>query len=209
MLKKLLFIILIVSLLLAGCMLSAPSAEKVLKKMEDASGYSSEARMAVKNNKSVFYYNLKQYYKKPDKFRIEFYDDNLVMKQIMIYNNGQCGVFHVGIDKPFKSGTFAGTKEHNSFLSAFLENYKNATDAKWTMEKKDGGDYYVFQCSMAGNNPYFKKALLHVNPKDAQPLLLNIFAEDDSKTLEIEYKTFVYGAELDDSLFDIEGQSFP
>lgn len=208
MLQKVLSIIVIVSLVLAGCMLSAPSAEKVLKKMEDASGYSSEARMAVKNNRSVFYYNLKQYYKKPDKFRIEFYDDNLVMKQIMIYNNGQCGIFHVGIDKPFKSDTFAGTKEHNSFLSAFLENYRNAPDAKWTVEEKDGRDYYVFQCSVAGNNPYFKKALLYVNPKNAQPLLLNVFAEDDSKTLEVEYKTFLYGTETDDSLFDIEEQKF-
>lgn len=204
MLQKALSIIIILSLILTGCLTSIPSAEKVLGKMETAESYSSEARMAVKNNKSIFYYNLKQYYKKPDKFRIEFRDDSEVIKQIMIYNNGQCGIFHADIDKPFMTNNFAETKENNSFLSAFLDSYKNASDAKWDLEKREDEEFYVYRCSIVNGNPYFKRAVLFVNPKDAQPKLLNIFGEDDSKTLEVEYKTFQYDTVFDDLLFNIE-----
>lgn len=204
MLQKTLSIIIILSLIVTGCIATLPSAEKVLKKMEDAESYSSDARMAVKNNKSVFYYNLKQYYKKQGKFRIEFCNDDGVIKQTMIYNNGQCGIFHTDIDKPFKTNNFTDTKEHNSFLQAFIENYKNASDARWDLEVRKDGEFYAYQCSIDNENPYFKRAILLVNPKDAHPILLNIFGEDDSKTLEVEYNNFQYNIALDDLLFNIE-----
>lgn len=204
MLHKALSIIIILSLILTGCMNSIPSAEKILEKMESAESYTSEARMAVKNNKSIFYYNIKQYYKKPDKFRVEFLDDSGVIKQIMIYNKGQCGIFHADIDKPFKTDNFSETKEHNSFLSAFLAYYKNAPDAKCDLEKRDTDELYVYQCSITNGNAYFKRALLYVNSKDAQPKLLNIFGEDDTITLEVDFKNFEYNTSLEDLLFNMQ-----
>jgi outer membrane lipoprotein-sorting protein len=60
MLQKALSIIIIVILIITGCSASKLSAEETLEKMETAESYSCEAKMAVKNNKSIFYYNLKQ-----------------------------------------------------------------------------------------------------------------------------------------------------
>ena len=94
--------IIVIVVMLVGCTVSSLSPEDVLAKMETAESYWAEARMAVKNNKSVFYYNLKQFYKQQDKFRVEFYDDYGNLKQTMIYNNGQCGIYHDKIDKPLK-----------------------------------------------------------------------------------------------------------
>jgi len=204
MLQKALSIIIVVFLIITGCSASMPSAEKILEKMETAESYSCEAKMAVKNNKSIFYYNLKQYYKQQGKFRIEFYDDYGELKQTMIYNNGQCGIYHAHIDKPFKTQNFADTKEHNSFISAFLVNYRNDPEAKWTKEKIDEEDYYVFQCRIENENRYFSRAFLLVNVKSAQPKLLYIFDKNDSKTMEVKYKNFKYNDSLDDSLFDME-----
>ncbi len=204
MLQKALSIITIVILIITGCSASKLSAEETLEKMETAESYSCEAKMAVKNNKSIFYYNLKQYYKQQGKFRIEFYDDYGKMKQTMIYNNGQCGIYHAQIDKPFKTQNFADTKEHNSFISAFLVNYRNDPEAKWTKEKIDEEDYYVFQCRIDKENRYFSRAFLLVNVKSAQPQLLYIFDKNDSKTMEVKYKNFKYNDSLDDSLFDME-----
>lgn len=204
MLQKALSIIIIVLVVISGCSVSAPTAEKTLEKMETAESYSSEAKMAVKNNKSIFYYNLKQYYKQQGKFRIEFYDDYGELKQTMIYNNGQCGIYHAQIDKPFKTQNFTDTKEHNSFISAFLENYKNDSEAKWTKEKIGDKEYFVFQCKISNENPYFNKAVLFVEMKNALPKFLYILGEDGSKTLEVEYKDFQYNVTLDDSLFDME-----
>ncbi|MGI5998650.1 MAG: germination lipoprotein GerS-related protein [Lutispora sp.] len=204
MLQKALSIIIIVILIITGCSASKLSAEETLEKMETAESYSCEAKMAVKNNKSIFYYNLKQYYKQQGKFRIEFYDDYGKMKQTMIYNNGQCGIYHAQIDKPFKTQNFADTKEHNSFISAFLVNYRNDPEAKWTKEKIDEEDYYVFQCRIDKENRYFSRVFLLVNVKSAQPQLLYIFDKNDSKTMEVKYKNFKYNDSLDDSLFDME-----
>jgi len=204
MLQKALSIIIIVILIITGCSASKLSAEETLEKMETAESYSCEAKMAVKNNKSIFYYNLKQYYKQQGKFRIEFYDDYGKMKQTMIYNNGQCGIYHAQIDKPFKTQNFADTKEHNSFISAFLEYYRNDSEAKWTKEEIEEEEYYVFQCKIDKENRYFSRALLFVNVKNAQPKLLYIFDKDGFKTMEVEYNNFQYNASLDDSLFDME-----
>jgi len=204
MLQKALSIIIIVFLIITGCSASIPSAEKILKKMETAESYSCEAKMAVKNNKSIFYYNLKQYYKQQGKFRVEFYDDYGKLKQTMIYNNGQCAIYHANIDKPFKTQNFADTKEHNSFISAFLTSYRNDPEAKWIKEKIDEEEYYVFQCRVENENRYFRRALLFVNIKNAQPKFLHIFDKDDSKIMEVKYNNFKYNDSLDDSLFNME-----
>ncbi|SHI98041.1 germination lipoprotein GerS-related protein [Lutispora thermophila] len=204
MLQKALSIIIVILVVISGCSVSYPTAEEVLEKIEAAKSYSCEAKMAVKNNKSVFYYNLKQYYMQPEKFRIEFYDDYGELKQTMIYNNGQCGIYHTQIEKPFKAQNFTDTKEHNSFVSVFLENYKKDAEARWTKEKIEDEEYFVFQCKISDGNEYFNTALLFVLMKNAVPRFLYILGEDNSKTMRVEYRDFQYNVTIDDSLFNME-----
>lgn len=196
--------IIVMLLMLAGCTVSNLSAEEVLKKMETAESYSAEAKMAVKNNKSVFYYNLKQFYKQQDKFRVEFYDDYGNLKQTMIYNDGQCAIYHSKIDKPFKTQNFLDAKEHNSFITTFIGYYKEDPEANWSRGKINDDDYYVFRCNMKSNNSFFSSAELYVNSKNAVPKMLCIYGEDGGKTMEVEYKSFKYNVSIDDSMFFIE-----
>ena len=196
--------IIVIVVMLAGCTVSSLSPEDVLAKMETAESYWAEARMAVKNNKSVFYYNLKQFYKQQDKFRVEFYDDYGNLKQTMIYNNGQCGIYHDKIDKPFKTQNFIDAKEHNSFITTFVGYYNKDPEAKWSKGKINDEEYYVFRCSIENKNSFFSGAELYVSSKNAIPKMLCIYGEDGRKTMEVEYKSFEYNRSFDGSLFFIE-----
>lgn len=204
MLQKALFMTILLCMLLTGCKGRTLSSQEVLSRMGDADTYTSESIMKVQNNKSVFTYNLKQYYKRQDKYRVEFYDDTDCIMQTIIYNGNKCGVFHTSISKPFISDNFIGTKEHSSFLSAFIANYKKDEKAEEVMDKSEGNDYYIFTCKLDNQNSYFKKSILKVDAKNAVPKLLTILGENDNKTIEISYANFSYNVPIDDLLFNLE-----
>lgn len=193
----------LLSFIFYGCKAGNLSPEKVLKAMEDINEYTAEATMKVKNNKSVFTYYMKQYYKKQDKFRVEFFDDGGNTNQIIIYNNNQCGIFHTGIKKPFISENFIGSKEYNSFLNEFLNNYKSDENAYMVLNKMEEREFYVLKCKIEKGNSYFKNAELYVDAKTAMPRQLIIYGDDDSKNIEIKYKNFNYNERIEDSIFEI------
>ena len=204
MLQRALFITILLCVLLIGCKGGVLSSQEVLDRMGNADTYNSECIMKVQNNKSVFTYNLKQYYKRQDKYRVEFYDDTGGIKQTIIYNDNKCGVFHTGISKPFLSDNFIGTKEHSSFLSAFIANYKEDEKAEEALDTSEGNNYYIFTCNLENQNTYFKKSILRVDAKNAVPKLLIILGDKDNKTIEISYVNFSYNVPIDDSLFSLE-----
>lgn len=204
MLQKVILVSLLLSFILYGCKANNLSSQKVLETMENASSYTAEALMNVQNNKSILIYNMKQYYKKPDKFRIEFYDDSGNIEQIIISNNNRCGVFHVGISKPFISENFNDSKEHNSFLNTFLINYKKDEKAHVVLDKIIDKDYYIFRCAMEKGNSYFENVELYIDAKTAIPQQLLIYGKNNSKNIEIVYKSFSYNDKLNDSIFEIK-----
>lgn len=203
MLQKAILVLILLSFIFYGCKVSNLSSQEVLDTMENANAYTSDAIMKVKNNKSIFIYKLKQYYKKQDKFRIEFYDENDNVKQIIIYNNNQCGIFDTSILKPFISENFFGSKEHNSFLKTFLMNYKADERAYVVLDKMEDKEYYIFKCNAEKGNLYFKNIELYADAKTAIPHQLIIYGENNSKTIEIIYKDFTYNNNLDDLLFEV------
>lgn len=204
MLQKIILVSLLLSFILYGCKAGNLSSQKVLETMENANSYTAEALMNVQNNKSILTYNMKQYYKKPDKFRIEFYDGSGNIEQIIISNNSRCGVFHAGISKPFISENFIGSKEHNSFLKTFLINYKKDEKAHVVLDKIIDKDYYIFRCTMEKGNSYFENIELYIDAKTAIPQQLLIYGKNNSKNIEIVYKSFSYNDKLNDSIFEIK-----
>ena len=82
--------------------------------------------------------------------------------------------------------------------------YKEDEKAEETMEKSEDSNYYIFACKLNNQNPYFTKAILKVDAKNAVPKLLAILGENNTKTIEISYIDFSYNVPIDDLLFSLE-----
>ena len=198
----LLFLVLV--LILSGCRGSNLRPEEVLKTMEGVDQYTTEAIMQVKNNKSVFIYNMRQYYKKRDKLRIEFLDKDGRIDQTIVYNDKQCALFHKNVKKPFIRDNFDDSKEYISFLGEFLRNYRFDEEAYIRLEKEGEEELYVLRCNIERENPYFKYAELYADVKRAIPQKLIIYGDDDSKNIEVIYENFKINQDIDDTIFDID-----
>lgn len=190
--------------ILFSCKASKKSPEQILEVLENANTYTAEGIMNVKNNKSIFTYNMKQYYKKPGKIKIDFYNDDGSLIQSIIYNNGQCEIFHIGITKPYLCENFTDTKDYNSSLNTFLKNYRADERAYVEIKNCDGKECYSYKCSIINGNSYFNSSELIIDAITEVPGELIIYGSDGSKTIAIAYKNFAYNEDLDDSIFDIK-----
>ncbi len=202
MLRRVIFYLLTFLLLLTGCKMDKKTPEEILGILENAEAYTGECIMSVRNNKSTFTYIMKQYYKKPDKEKMVFYNEDSAVTQIVIFNKGQWEIHHIGINEPYIYENYIESKEYNSSLKTFIADYRVDEKAMAELKSYNGEKCYCYSCDIRKNNDYFKRAELVLNASTANPVKITIYAADGKETIAILYQSFSYNKDLEDSLFE-------
>lgn len=194
-------------LLITGC--SEKTDEEIFyraqKQMVEMKSYVCTADITVYGNKEPIKYTAKQWYKAPNKYKIEVIAPENLKGKVTIYNGKRAWVSHPRIGQEWLMEDFSNTIEQKFFLGYFLNNFLNTESPHLSRETVEDKKYILIGTDIPGNHPYFSKKRLWFDIKNYYPNKLKILDPKDNVIIDVKYIEFSFNENLDDNIFKIKG----
>lgn len=205
--SKLCIVFFVMVLLMTGC--SEKTDEEIFykaqKQMVDMKTYICTADITIYGNKTPIKYTAKQWYKEPNKYKIEVISPENLEGKVTIYNGKRAWVSHPRIGQEWLMEDFSSTIEQKFFLGYFLNNFLSTENPQLTRETVDDKEYILIGAEIPGNHPYFTKERLWFDIKKYYPRRLQVLDTNDNVIINVEYIDFKFNENLDDNIFKIKG----
>jgi outer membrane lipoprotein-sorting protein len=157
----------------------------------------------MKGNLTPETYIMKQWFRRPNKFKLELIEPENLNGKVTIYDGRKASIIHQQINQIWFMEDFHHSNEQNMFLGYFLQNYLESENVEIHREEKGGETFLVIDTEIPGNHVYFHRQRLWVNIEKMEPGLLQVFDASDGMTMEVRYFNFQYNPKLEDHLFTV------
>ena len=189
----------ILMIALTACQAVRPeldTSRKIYNTFAGMQGYSAIVHLTTYSNNNSNTYEMKQYYKSPDKMRSE------TGGVITVINGDSAMVKGSGTSSPFKLERLNIDEGDFMFLQNFFEAfYRNElTEASVSA---DDDRLVTLSVDTGLSNQYKARAQLVLDTVKMQPVSLEIKGSDGKTYSKIEYTEFKINPELGDELFQI------
>lgn len=199
------FGIILTILLSFGC--SPKTNEEILyqaqKHITNIQSYSCTARTKIHGNKEPQTYVMKQWFKAPNKYRIEIIEPEELKGKTTIYNGEKAFLSHPRIGQEWVLDSFRNSLEKKMFLGYFINNFLNTEDTKVDKEVIKGKEYILLTSFIPGNNPHFFKEQLWFDIEDYYPYRLQIINSKDEIVVDVQYYNVKINDKIEDDVFTI------
>ncbi|HBM79440.1 MAG: outer-membrane lipoprotein carrier protein LolA [Clostridiales bacterium] len=203
--KKL--IIIFISVVLAASFLCSCKKSKdddlsrVYKMIADMNTYSVNAEIIVKGNRTTENYNVKQYFKYPDRYRIEVLSPAERKGKVTAYDGQYLWIYEPWIKQMHVIEKYKETEESGMFPGYFAGNLFTSEQADYEYKKFANIDCIAIKVKVPGGNAYRKWQILYISRKDMIPLKMEILDSKGNIAVTVYYKNFVYNDKIDDNIF--------
>lgn len=195
-------------LLLTGC--GEKTDEEIFylaqKQIMGLDTYVCTANITVYGNKTPEQYTVKQWFKAPNKYKIEVQSPEEVKGKTTIYNGKKAFICHPRIGQEWLMEDFLDSTEQKMFLGHFISNFISTENAELSRETIEDRDYILMETEIPGNHPYFNKKKLWFDIKKYYPYRLQVVDKDDNLRIDVKYIDFRYNESIDDKFFTIKGK---
>jgi len=175
-------------------------AQKQLNKMES---YYAQVEITSIGNKGPQQYIMKQWFKKPDKYKLEILSPENLKGKVTISDGSRAWIYNPEIDQTWMMQSFAHSEEQNMFLGYFLKNCLNSESVEVSSKTMDGEDYLIITTDIPGNHVYYHKELLYIHIDTMKPYSLQVYDVKDQLRIEVKYIEFQYNPSLENTIFTI------
>ncbi len=203
--RKVISMLIIVCVIFTGCgvLKQKQGFEEVNRRIQKLEAYTCDVKMRVSNNKSTMEYNLKHYYKSPDKYRIEVLAPKELAGQVTIYNGSSSYIYHPDINQYLITENFSSSVDYNAFTGSFMNHIKKTEGIKVSSEKNGEKELIALEFEVPEPNSYMCTEKLWIDVKNAVPVKAEIYGNDGKTNVEVYYDNFVYNPVLRDEDFEI------
>lgn len=209
--KKLLTYIQIAALILLmqGCG-KRPEDEyaKVNKMLAGMDTYTTTAEIIVRGGKNIESYVLKQYFKYPDKYRIEVVSPPDKQGKTTVYDGVRLKIYQPRINQLYVMENYKEVEEGNMFPGQFARNLFCGEHVVYEDKKNDDGEYISVKVAIPGGNRYRKWQVLYFDRESIKPVKMEVLDSKENVAVTIYYRDFLYNVGIDDKIFKI-GDNVP
>lgn len=177
--------------------------QRLLNKIES---YYCEVEIISTGNKESQRYFMKQWFKKPNKYKLEIVEPKNLKGKITISNGKKSWEYHPGIEQIWVMNNFSNSEEQNMFLGYFVKNCLNSENVEIRRKILSNVEYLIVDTDIPGNQVYFYKERLWIHIKKMEPVLLQVFDTQNKIRMEVKYHKFQYNPKLEDSIFQFTGK---
>ncbi|MDR5659350.1 outer membrane lipoprotein-sorting protein [Serpentinicella sp. ANB-PHB4] len=177
---------------------------EVQKKLGELQTYECTASISVKNENQTQEYIYKQYFSKPNKYRLEVVSPEAAAGNLMISNGKSAWIHSPTMNYTYKIDSMEKQQKEVLFIGYFLNTYMSSKEVDIQKETMDGVSYVVITSDIPGGNYYFSKQELWVDFERYLPAKLNIFNQEDNLLYTVKYEEFKYNTVLEDKLFYLD-----
>lgn len=203
--KRLLVIyilIAIISLVLQGCVGSeGDDYSKVHKMLAELETYTTTAEIIVRGNKMVGSYMVKQYFKYPDRYRLEVISPEDKKGKVTLYDGSKVWIHNPQIDQTYVMENFKEVEETGMFPGHFAKNLFSSEEAEYIIKEEGNTKYVVIKVEMPGGNNYRKYQILYIDRESLIPVKMEVLDGQGNVTVTVYYRDFKYNEKIDDRLF--------
>jgi len=188
--------------LLQGC--AKPGDDdlsKVHKMLSGIETYTAVAEIIVNGNKAVENYVVKQYFKYPDKYRLEVISPDDKKGKVTLYDGEKIWIHHPQINQTYTMETFREVEETSMFPGYFAKNLLTGEEAEYKIYSENGSEFITIKVEVPGGNSYRKHQILYIDRKKVVPVKMEIMDSKGAVTVTIHYKDFIYNGDIDEKLF--------
>ncbi len=189
----------ILMIALAACSAVRPqldTSKKIYNTFAGMQSYSAIVQLTTYSNNNTNTYEMKQYYKSPDKMRTESGG------VITVINGDGATVRGNGTSSPLKIERLNAMEGDFMFLQNFFEvYYRNENTA--ASVSSDNSELVTLSVDTGLSNQYKAEARLILDTEQMKPVSLEIKGRDGKTYSKIEYTDFKINPELGEELFEI------
>lgn len=199
--KKILLLLISVSMLLVGC---GKGSDEVLKKLNaklDIGSYYMEGKLEIVNNDDTYQYDVNVSYKKDDNFKVSLNNTINNHQQIILKNADGVYVLTPSLNKSFK---FQSDWPYNNSQIYLIQNIIDDinNDKDRTMETVD--KIYVITSKVNyTNNPNLKKQKVYID-KNMDIKKVEVIDAENTVLMKMEFNKIEMNHNFDDSYFKLE-----
>lgn len=191
LLKRIVLLILLISLSLTSCTLSSDQKllAKIQKTYDEYKGYKCRAHINIYSGEEPSSYLIEESYTGSEEYRLEILEPKESKGIIILNTNDKIFIEHPSIEQ---SISLIAVKSLNKqlIIGDFFEDIYKAH--LLGTEKIDNLEYLVFEFQLEEQNKYRDTAKIWIKKKGFIPYKLNIYDDSDKLIVEIIYESFKF-----------------
>ena len=201
--KKVLILLLVVSLFITGC--GKKNAKNVINdfanKVSNTKSYSLKGNMEIYDDEETFTYSIEADYMKDNFYKVVMVNQTNNHEQVLLKNNDAVYVITPSLNKSFKfQSEWPDNSSQSYLLKAITEDLKN--DQNSSLEEIDN-DYVIKSSVNYPNNPELKYQKVTLD-KDGNLKKNEVYDEKDKLKMKVTFTDISYDASLSEDDFKLE-----
>ncbi len=201
--KKVLILLLVVSLFITGC--GKKNAKNVIydfaNKVSNTKSYSLKGNMEIYDDEETFTYSIEADYMKDNFYKVVMVNQTNNHEQVLLKNNDAVYVITPSLNKSFKfQSEWPDNSSQSYLLNAITEDLKN--DQNSSLEEIDN-DYVIKSSVNYPNNSELKYQKVTLD-KDGNLKKNEVYDEKDKLKMKVTFTDISYDASLSEDDFKLE-----
>lgn len=162
--------------------------------------YEAEAEILVYGDDTETKYVTKQYYKYPNKLRLEIEEPSFLNGQVIIYNAGKCTIYNPLIDMEL---SYEKLKKEEDYISIgfLLKTIGEMKRSRCVRDTIDGIEYTVIKGSVPNGNEYRSIVAVYFECLGETPVYMDIMDSQGRTKVKVKYTKFRYNVEIKEGMF--------
>ena len=206
--KKFLSIFLSFSLLftIAACSRKEPMTEleSIQKQLAEMDGYTCTATLTRTNDRGEQTYETKQYYKSSGEYRLELTAPENVAGNYTVFDGERICQYNPRLNSSIIKDAPESQHRNELFLGQFIANYMQSEGVSVETAALDESRCIVLEAVIPGNDGDLSTEKLWVDRESLLPVRFVIYNTDGEERYRMDYASFTFNPQFDDSLFAIE-----
>lgn len=206
--KKMLSLFLSFSLLfsVAACSRQEPMTEleSIQKQLAEMEGYTCTAALTRTNDRGTQTYETKQYYKSTGEYRLELTAPEHVAGNYTIFDGERICQYNPRLDSSIVKNIPESQHRNELFLGQFISNYMQSEGVSVETAALDESRCIVLEAIIPGNDSDLSSEKLWVDRETLLPIRFIIYNTEGKERYHMDYTSFTFDPQFDDSLFRIE-----
>ena len=206
--KKILSLILSFSLVftIAACSHQEPitELESIQKQLAEMDGYTCTATLTRTNDRGEQTYETKQYYKSGGEYRLELTAPENVAGNYTVFDGERICQYNPRLNSSIIKDAPESQHRNELFLGQFIANYMQSEGVSVETAALDESRCIVLEAVIPGNDGDLSTEKLWVDRESLLPVRFVIYNTDGEERYRMDYASFTFNPQFDDSLFAIE-----
>ena len=205
--KKILSLFLSFTLLftIAACSREEPMTEleAIQKQLAEMEGYTCTATLTRTSHKGEQTYETKQYYKSTGEYRLELTAPEQVAGNYTIFDGARICQYNPKLDSSIIKDIPENQHRNELFLGQFIANYMQSEGVSVETAALDESRCIVLEAVIPGNDSALSTEKLWVDRESLLPVRFVIYDTDGKERYRMDYTSFQFDPQFDESLFTI------